>query len=83
MIVEEVVEVAVVVGVFKKPNPTLLALVQQFRFLWRDFQRTQKYPKFKSILNLWDVSNATVKQKSLEFGSTMIKKRINLRANVQ
>ena len=51
-IVEEVVEVAVVVGVFKKPSPTLLALVQQFRFLWRDFQRTQKFPKFKSILNL-------------------------------
>ena len=48
-------------------------LVQQYKFLWKDFHLTLKYPNFKNTFNLLVPSNVTEKLESLEFGFITIK----------
>ena len=48
-------------------------LVQQYKFLWKAFHLTLKYPNFKSTFNLLVPSNVTEKLESPEFGFITIK----------
>ena len=48
-------------------------LVQQYKFLWKDFHLMLKYLNYKSSFNLLVLSNVIEKLKSPEFGFITIK----------